>query len=139
MELVQNAEAVWRGWEKRQGELVHTGELYIRNVKPNRTAWAERICEDLCWLLSLAGLCRVVPISYTYGSQSREFPVHAPLSHYRPVLELGDGRSIRQFVEEVWPRYRTLKRSRRLPQVFHYLIESDRVEQPVDGDWRRAF
>jgi hypothetical protein len=131
----QNAVALSPSFSDSCGDLVDTSEVLVEGVSPTSLATVRRILDSICWLLSLAGLSRVVSYRYEYpqgsglgGDQS----VVAQSSYFRPTIEIRDGAAVRTFVEQTYPKFRTLQRRRKLPVVIDYLVLAERVAQPME-------
>lgn len=108
-----------------KGRCVDTTEIVVHGVLREDRASAERVVDDLCVLLSLAGLCQVRAHSYTFEGGTRGQSIIAECNFFRPLLELACGEDVQVFLEQCWPRFRRLKRSRKLPAAINYLVSSD--------------
>lgn len=51
---------------------------------------------------------------------------------FRPTIELEDGGSIINFVNLCYERYKLMEHVRRLPVVFDYLVQAERMSQPIE-------
>ena len=118
-----------------KGTFTSTTEVLVGGVTPGRVNRVKAIIGRICWLLSLAGTCRVV----CYG---HEYPNGSGLSHFisafgtarlfRPAIEIKDNSKVKMFVEQTYEAYRRLEKSRKLNVIFDYLIQADREDQPTE-------
>lgn len=121
-----------------RGAWTHTTTLYVRDVSIDRQREAERVVTDLCHLLSFATMSEVRPFAFALGGISRRWNGEGRVSGWRPPIER-DGQAIAEFVHKTWPRYRRLKRTRKLPELIHYLTLTDQPEQPIEVRMLLAF
>jgi hypothetical protein len=120
------------------GRWVHTTTLFVRDVRQDKQQAAERIVADLCHLLSFATMSQVRPFAYAYGGTRRRWNGEGAVLQWRPPIEL-DGAAIASFVEKTWSSYRTLKRSRALAELTHFLTLTDHSDQPIEVRMLLAF
>lgn len=121
-----------------RGKWVHTTTVYVRDVPQDMQREAERIVIDLCHLLSFASMSEVRPFAFELAGHRRRWASEGRISDWRPPIE-PRGDSLAALVHKVWPRYRKLKRSRKLPELIHYLTLTDAPDQPVEVRMLLAF
>jgi len=134
-EFRQNKLARSAQFADHKGALVDTSEVLVEGVSVKSLPTVRRMLDSICWLLSFAGLSRVVSYRYEFPRGSgfgESHSVVAQSNYFRPTLEIRDGATVRSFVEQTYRRFRTLQRRRRLPVVIDYLVLADRVAQPTE-------
>lgn len=109
-----------------------TTEVFFRDIGQDQEAKARRAAQDLAWLLSLACLSDVQVSAFQYDGRYETFGLSGGTRFFRPVIDPMNREAIRGFIEQTWPRFRLLKRRRKLPEVIHYLVIADRPEQPIE-------
>lgn len=114
------------------GQQVHTTDMIVRNVPTEQRAKAIRVCEDLCWLLSLARHSQVRPLGFLEGARWEGRPTTARMESFRPPISTFEGGSLRDMLQQCWSPFRTLKRKRKLQEVIDYLTTAERREQPIE-------
>ncbi|MCE8510504.1 hypothetical protein KBY28_18780 [Ruegeria pomeroyi] len=122
----------------RGGGLIPSTQLVISGVRS--FAEGERVTDDLSRLLSLAAQSQVVPLSYRFGGYGRQ-PLH-PMGqalYFRPLLPIRDGAVMRTYLETVWPRYRLLRRRRKLAEVIDMLLIAELPVQPLEVKLAQLF
>lgn len=112
----------------KQSECVNktilTTVVTIHDITKDQIPLILDIIDDICWLLSLAQQSSVIRHSYKINNLEIEsknctgFIINSPAY----IIE-NRGKSIRNFIEQVYPTYKELKNSRELEVVFGYLIE----------------
>ena len=112
----------------KQSECVNktilTTVVTIHDITKDQIPLILDIIDDICWLLSLAQQSSVIRHSYKINNLEIEsknctgFIINSPAY----IIE-NRGKSIRNFIEQVYPTYKELKNPRELEVVFGYLIE----------------
>ena len=112
----------------KQSECVNktilTTVVTIHDITKDQIPLILDIIDDICWLLSLAQQSSVIRHSYKINNLEIEsknctgFIINSPAY----IIE-NRGKSIRSFIEQVYPTYKELKNPRELEVVFGYLIE----------------
>jgi hypothetical protein len=115
-----------------EGHTVHTTTLEFGDISTNKRKRAERIADDLAWLLSAATMSPVRPFSYQFGRGSRTHTITNRTSIFRPLIEIANGKAVRVFVQSTWPNFRRLKRARKLAAVIDYLVIAEQPDQPIE-------
>ena len=121
----------------RPNGFVHTSEIEIEKVKKFSTG--ERIVNDLCQLLSLASMSQVRPINYEFNNMKKTSNVSGQSMSYRPLITIIDGKEVKSFIEQVWPQYRKLKRSRKLFEIIEMMTVSELPVQPLEVQLAQVF
>lgn len=52
--------------------------------------------------------------------------------YFRPSIEIKDGETIKFFIEQTYPSYVNLEKTRKLNVAFDYLIQAERYNQPTE-------
>ncbi|RJX32576.1 MAG: hypothetical protein C4531_06345 [Desulfurivibrio sp.] len=135
VKITQN-DLVMSNRAKAEG-FVHTSEIKIERVRSFEEG--KRVMEDLCRLLSLAAISQVRPFSYEYSNRQNSYSVSGQSMFWRPLLDIQNGEAVQSFVEQVWPRFRKLKRSRKLPEVIEMLTVAELPFQPLEVKLAQVF
>jgi hypothetical protein len=115
--------------------LIETSEATIEHIVPGEVAEAKAMIERLCWLLSFAGTCRVIPYGYEYPANSglkQVQSVSGVARHFRPAFEIRDGSLVKSFVEQTYQRYSELESERKLRVIFDYLAQAEAPGQLME-------
>jgi hypothetical protein len=115
--------------------LIETSEATIEHIVPEGVAEAKAMIERLCWLLSFAGTCRVIPYGYEYPANSglkQVQSVSGVARHFRPAFEIRDGSLVKSFVEQTYQRYSELESERKLRVIFDYLAQAEAPGQLME-------
>ena len=93
---------------------IETSEATIEGITTEGVAEAKAMIERICWLLSFAGTCRVIPYGYEYPANSglkQVQSVSGAARHFRPAFEIRDGSLvvasrtiIRTLMKQAWLR-----------------------------------
>jgi len=121
----------------RPNGFIHTSEIEIEQIK--NFATGERIVNDLCQLLSLVSMSQVRPINYEFNNIKKSINVSGQSMSYRPLITIMDGEVVKSFIEQVWPQYRKLKRSRKLFEVIEMMTVAELTIQPLEVQLAQAF
>lgn len=124
------------------GTFAATTEIVIPNVAATDVDRTLAMVDRVCWLLSFAGLSRVVRYGETYPDGSRQSSHHTAFGtaeFFRPTLDIRDGRLIQSFIEQTYPAFKRLEKRRKLPVVIDYLLQAERPSQPTECKLLFAF
>lgn len=135
LELRQKREIAVGQLGRFKDQFVHTTDVVVRNVRQRQVSKLKKVLDQVCWLLSFAGLSRVMYFGHEYpdGSGNRHLiSVVGVTSFFRPTLEIGDGAAVRNFIEQVYNTYATLEAKRKLNVVIDYLVQAERSGQPTE-------
>lgn len=133
--LKQNASVITGKLAERHGRFIETSEVLVKDVSPNELQNILATIHRLCWLLSFAGLSRVVCYGYDYpndGTHSVRQAVAGTAEYFRPTLEINDGGLIKSFIEQTYATFIRLESSRKLSVVIDYLLQAERQHQPTE-------
>ena len=133
--FIQCQEVVLGQISQFEGRHAETTQVVVENVEVGELPKVLKILGRICWLLSFAGMSRVVPYGYDFpdgrGNASHSGVVGFS-RYFRPTLEIRDGAVVRNFVEQTYPNFARLEKRRKLPAVIDYLVQSDRPNQPSE-------
>ena len=112
----------------KQNELINqthiTTTITVLNVQNEHVTKVLNIIDDLCWLLSFPQQTPICHHSYKIDNLEIESRNCISFIINSPAYIIGNrGKSIRNFIEQVYPTFKELKNSRELEVVFGYLIE----------------
>lgn len=133
--LKQNTGVVTGSVSDFTGRFVETTEIVVREVQPPEVEKTLAVVDRVCWLLSLAGLSRVVRYGHDYpdgSAQGGRRSVVGSATFFRPTIEIRDGALVKAFVEQLYPNYTRLEKSRKLNVVIDYLLQAERSNQPTE-------
>lgn len=133
--LKQKASVVTGSVSDLRGRFCETSEIPVKNVTPNEVPKTLAVIDRICWLLSFAGLSRVLCYGYDYpdgGVHQVRHTVFGVAQFFRPTLEISDGSVIKSFVEQTYPDFVRLAKSRKLNVVIDYLLQAERQNQPTE-------
>jgi hypothetical protein len=118
-----------------RGRFCETSEILVRDVQPSQVQKTLQAIDRICWLLSFAGLSQVVCYGHDYQdgglNQSRQTVIGTAES-FRPTLNIEDGALVKSFIEQTYPNFVSLEKSRKINVVINYLLEAERRSQPIE-------
>ena len=117
------------------GRFCETTEILVHGVQPSEVQKTLQAIDRICWLLSFAGLSPVLCYEYGYpdgGLNQSRHTVRRTAEFFRPTLEIRDGASVKSFVEQTYPNFLRLEKSRKLSVVIDYLLQAERHVQPTE-------
>ncbi len=117
------------------GQFCETSEILVKDVTPNDVPKILVVIERVCWLLSFAGLSRVLCFGHDYPDGSIHQVRHTVFGvadFFRPTLQIRDGEVIKSFVEQTYPNFVQVENSRKLSVVIDYLLQAERQNQPTE-------
>lgn len=140
--LVQSDEVIGSSPSEFNGRFIRSSRLEVQNVDAKHVEKALRVVERICWLLSFAALSNVTWYAYEYpagsGGQNTRSVVAESL-FFRPVIDIREGVETSEFIERCYPQYARLERKRKLNIVTAYMVQAERVGQPVEVRLLLAF
>lgn len=134
-EFKQKPEVVIGNMDEFIGRCSETTEVVVANVAEADVPRVKIAVEHICWLLSFVGTCRVIPFGYEYPDGSglgNRMSVSGVAEHFRPAFEIQDGSQIKNFVEQVFTRYKKLQKKRKLSAVIDYLAQAELASQLLE-------
>jgi hypothetical protein len=133
--LKQSREVAISQYRKLIGTFAETTEIVVPNVVASEVSGTLAVVDRVCWLLSFAGLSRVVRYGYTYPDGSRNssyHPAFGTAEFFRPTLEIRNGWVIKSFIEQTYVAFKRLEKRRKLLVVIDYLLQAERSSQPTE-------
>jgi len=121
--------------EQFKDTLTQTTEVTVADVAEDKVQEVKTAIERICWLLSFAGTCQVIPFEYEYPNGSgltHTFTVSGVAQYFRPAFEISNGTQIKSFVEQTYNNYACLEQSRKLNVIIHYLNQAELPKQPME-------
>jgi hypothetical protein len=115
--------------EPLKGTFCKTTTVEVEGVHPDHRENALATLDAICWLLSFASQSRVLcyghyfPVGRTTGEIKT---VDGVANYFRPPFDLHDTDALKGFVEQSYPAYCKLRRKRKLPAIFDYLVWAER-------------
>lgn len=133
--LKQKACVITGNVAESTGRFCETSEILVKDVAPNDVPKILAVIDRICWLLSFAGLSRVLCYGHNYPDGSIHQVRHTVFGvadFFRPTLEIRDGEVIKSFVEQTYQNFVQLENSRNLNIVIDYLLQAERQNQPTE-------
>lgn len=132
--VTQKPEVINNPVSQFTGRFSETTQILVPNVAKSDVPEVLASIDRICWLLSFACQSKVV----CYGN---DYPTEAPSAQksvigttrfFRPVFEIRDGAVIRDFIDQTYPTYTRLEKSRMLNVAIDYLLQADREDLPTE-------
>lgn len=133
--FIQNRVIITGKLDNIKGQFLESTEVLIKNVKKNDVRKVLSILDRICWLLSFAGLCRVLCYGHEYpdGSGLKKFSsVVGEVNYFRPSIDICDGNQTIEYIQTCYNAYKQLERIRKLNVVIDYLVQAERPGQPTE-------
>lgn len=118
-----------------RGRFCETSEVLVRDVPSSEVQKTLDAINRICWLLSFAGLSTVLCYGHDYpdgGPNQYRHTVRGTAEFFRPTLEIRDGALVKSFIEQTYPNFVRLEKSRKLNAVIDYLLQAERHGQPTE-------
>lgn len=131
----QRPEVITGKLDQFVNRFAETTDVLVADVVEGNVQEVKNSIERICWLLSFAGTCRVIPFGYEYPNGSglmHMTSVSDVAQHFRPVFEIRDGTRIKSFVEQTYDNYIRLEQSRKLNVIFDYLAQGEVRNQAME-------
>jgi hypothetical protein len=131
----QKPEVISRDFSKYMGTFYETTEVTVADVAEDKVQAVKEAMERICWLLSFAGTCQVIPFEYEYPNGSghgHSISASGVVQNFRPAFEMVDGAQLKSFVEQTYENYTRLELSRKLNVVIAYLVQTELQSQPTE-------
>lgn len=133
--FTQHDDVIKNRQSKLIGTFAPTTEVLIKDVSPNVVDKTLEELDRICWLLSFAGLSRVVRYGHDYpdgSSFGARNSTYGTADYFRPTIEIKNGETVKSFIEQAYINYVSLEKTRKLNVVFDYLIQAERRNQPTE-------
>lgn len=131
----QKQEIIHNKLDQFIGRCADTTEVIVTDVLQGDVQEVKDAIERICWLLSFAGTCRVIPYGYEYPNGSglkHMMSVSGAAQHSRPVFERHNTTQIKSFVDQAYATYVLLEKSRKLNVVIDYLAQAEAPQQLLE-------
>ena len=133
--IVQRPEAIRANAGDYRGQAIDTTEVIVRNIEPSDFDDVIEKLRGLTTLLSFITCSQVVLNGWECAEvdpSGQFWSVMARTGCFRPVLELVDGRAVREFLENVWPIYFQLEQPRKLRVAIDYYVSTQVLGLPME-------
>lgn len=133
VELEQVFVPIGKDVKKHNGKKIGTTEIIVRKVESKDTKKVLKMCDRLCWLMTLAGLTMSCRYAYDYpdGQRREERTVIGSLNKFRPTLNLEDGKSVQTYMQNGYSQFKKYEKARDLTAVINYLANAHSHEMPL--------
>ena len=114
VEIRQDPEVLFDSKADYRGRFVETTRIVVRNVRMSNPRPARRLVEDVCWLLTLASMSRVVPHGFEDppGELRQSWIAFGAVGRSWQLIPLAPGSYVRTFLEQTFKPFRALPRAR---------------------------
>ena len=110
-----------------------TTTVSISNVSKTEIEKVLEIIDNICWLLTFIQQSFVGRYSYRIENQKiSSQSLGLPIAVGRKIIDK-QGKSIRNFIEQVYSTFKAITKVRQLPVVFGYLCEANRPFQAIES------
>ena len=140
--LKQTRDVALGQYKAFKGKFAATTEIWVENVTPVDVEKTLAIVDRVCWLLSFAGLSRVVRYGHVYPDGSgikSHYHAFGSAEFFRPTLDICNGILIKEFIEQTYPIFKGIEVRRKLNVVIDYLLQAERPSQPTECKLLFAF
>jgi hypothetical protein len=116
------------------GRFSMTTQILVPNVAKSAVPKVLASIDRICWLLSFACQSNVVCHGHDYPAEApgARKAVVGITRFFRPVFEIRDGAVIRDFIDQTYPTYTRLEKSRMLNVAIDYLLQAEREALPTE-------
>lgn len=131
----QKPEVINHNFDQYKGTFFETTEVTVADIAEDKVQEVKTAIERICWLLSFAGTCQVIPFEYEYPNGSgltHTFSVSGIAQCFRPAFDISNGTQVKSFVEQTYNNYTCLEQSRKLNIIIHYLNQAETPAQPME-------
>jgi hypothetical protein len=132
--VIQQKDVINKPVSHFAGRFSMTTQILVPNVAKSAVPKVLASIDQICWLLSFACQSRVVCYGHDYPDESlgSRKTVVGTTRFFRPVFEIQDGAVIRDFIDQTYPAYTQLEKSRMLNVAIDYLLQADRDALPTE-------
>ncbi len=131
-QFIQNREIITGNLDSFKGQFTKSTEVLIKDVKENDVKKALAVLNRICWLLSFAGLSRVICYGHEYpdGTGFGKFSsVVGEAAYFRPSINIQDGNQTIEYIQTCYTGYKQLEQKRKLNVVIDYLVQAEKPGQ----------
>lgn len=116
------------------GRFSMTTQIKVPNVEQSDVPEVLASIDRICWLLSFACQSKVVCYGHDYpaGVHTARKAVVGTTRFFRPIFEVRNGATIRDFIDQTYPAYTQLEKSRKLNVAIDYLLQAERDALPTE-------
>ena len=107
--------------DKFHGSFVKSTIIKVADVELNEVDEVKKIILSLCNLLSFITCSEVVFYGQEYPKHTSYHPGIGKTNIYHPLVEIKDGKLVREFIETTWNKFRQIEQSRELWHIFDYI------------------
>jgi hypothetical protein len=132
--VTQKPEVVKSPVSQITGRFSETTQILVPNVAKTAVSKVLASIDRICWLLSFACQSKVICYGHDYPTDapSARKSVIGTTQFFRPVFEINDGAVIRDFIDQTYPAYTKLEKSRMLNVAIDYLLQAEREALPTE-------
>lgn len=132
--VVQQKEVIEKPVAHFAGRFSMTTQILVPNVAKTAVPKVLASIDRICWLLSFACQSRVVCHGHDYPAEApgARKAVVGTTRFFRPVFEIRNGAVIRDFIDQTYPAYIRLEKSRMLNVAIDYLLQAERDALPTE-------
>jgi hypothetical protein len=132
--VTQKPEVINNPVSQFTGRFSETTQILVPNVAKSDVPEVLACIDRICWLLSFACQSKVVCYGHDYPTEapSARKSVIGTTRFFRPVFEIRNGAVIRDFIDQTYPAYTQLEKSRMLNVAIDYLLQADREALPTE-------
>jgi hypothetical protein len=131
VEIHQDPSLEPRSSRKFHGCFVETTTLRLRGIFPAKRRYPS-IVDDLCWLLSLASMSRVVPYGLDTIAGEHRWSVMGAVGKSWALINIEDGKQVRQFLESTFPSLAAMRGKRRFTSCIDALLHAEAGVMPTE-------
>lgn len=107
--------------DKFHGYFVKSTIIKVADVELNEVDEVKKIIRSLCNLLSFITCSEVVFYGQKYPRHTSYWNGVGKTNIYHPLVEIKDGKLVREFIETTWNKFRQIEQSRELWHIFDYI------------------
>lgn len=115
-----------------KGTFCETSIVEVEGVSPNQVDKVLKTLESICWLLTFACQSRVLCYGHEIETTKYHKSVSGSANYFRPPIEINDGAAVKYFIQQTYPAFQKLNKKRKLPVIFDYLVQADKLNQPSE-------
>lgn len=132
--VTQKPEVINNPVSQFAGRFSETTQILVPNVAKSDVPEVLACIDRICWLLSFVCQSKVVCYGHAYPTEALSVRknVVGNTRFNRPVFEIRDGAIVRDFIDQTYPTYTRLEKSRMLNVAIDYLLQADREDLPTE-------